>query len=307
MASVSLSTDGTNVVWLQPDEGVSEAPVIPVPSGAPILLAQAMTASPPRYQQITMANGVVAWTEGDPNIGMKLDMWTALEGQTNSGSTSGLPPVNGCVASGIALNSTGTNVYFVSACGSGTSGAYLWSCNLGSTVACTMGISTGAPSPQNAIVFSSNIVFITDSVDGVVAQYPVGSMDGSEIETDQGAPFLLTVDSSFVYWASTGPNLTFSISRTSQANPTSPPQPVLPATGGVVTGIATDGTNLYLAGAVNSGDTRVGVIGSVPVAGGAPLKTLYSAAAIPLAMASAGGVIVWMDSTDYGIYALHAR
>jgi hypothetical protein len=83
-----------------------------------------------------MANGVVAWTEGDPNIGMKLDMWTALEGPTNSGSTSGLPPVNGCVASG--------------------------------------------------------------------------------------------VDSSFVYWASMGPNLTLSISRTSQANPTSPPQPVLP-------------------------------------------------------------------------------
>jgi hypothetical protein len=39
MASVSLATDGTNVVWLQPDEGVSEAPVIPVPNGTPMLLA----------------------------------------------------------------------------------------------------------------------------------------------------------------------------------------------------------------------------------------------------------------------------
>ena len=146
-------------------------------------------------------------------------------------------------------------------------------------------------------------MFLTDSAAATVGQYSVASATASAIETDQGTPFLLTVDSSYVYWASTGPDLTFTISRTSQANPTSPPEPVLSATGGTVTGIATDGTNLYLSAEVNDGDTRIGVIGSVPVGGGT-LTNLYSGMELPLAVATADGVVAWMNGNNYGLYAL---
>jgi hypothetical protein len=55
---------------------------------------------------------------------------------------------------------------------------------------------------------------------------------------------------------------------------------------------------------VNAGATRVGVVASVPVTGGAQLKHLYASADLPLAIAAAGGVVVWLDGSDFGIYAI---
>jgi hypothetical protein len=298
MARVSLATDGTNVVWLDPDEGLSEAPIVPVPNVAPIILASPMTTTI-SLSQVAMANGVVVWTQVDQTFG--LDLGTALEGQANSGATSGLPGGSGCTGVGLALNSTGTAAYFISACGSDGN---LWTCNLGQSVGCSVLATAGTQdgSNENDVAFGSNYVFITGDAQGIVGRYPLAGPSGSTIEMGQGAPYLLTTDSSFVYWASGGPNVTFTISRTSQSNPTSPAQPVLAATGGAVTGIATDGTNLYMSGEVNDGDTRIGVIGSVPVGGGA-LTNLYSGMDLPLGMATAGGVVVWMNS-QYELYAL---
>jgi hypothetical protein len=298
MARASLATDGTNVVWLDPAEGVSEAPIIPVPNAAPIILASPMSTTI-SLSQVAMANGMVVWTEVDQTYG--LDLWTALDGEANSGATSGLPGESGCTGVGLALNSTGTAAYFISGCG--TDGN-LWTCNLGQSVGCSVLGSAGTQdgSNENDVAFGSDYVFFTGEAQGTVGRYSLAGASASTIETGQGAPYLLTTDSSFVYWASGGPNITFTISRTSQANPTAPAQPVLAATGGAVTGIATDGTNLYVSGEVNDGDTRIGVVGSVPVGGGV-LTNLYSGMELPLAMATAGGVVVWMDS-QYKLYAL---
>jgi len=300
MGRVTLGIDGHNLVWIDPDEGVSEAPLVPpVPNAVPIVLASPTT-TVDSFGEIAMANGVIAWTEVDQMYG--LNLWTALEGQAGSGSTSNLPAASGCTGSGLTLNTTGTAAYFILACGAGGD---LFGCSLGGAIMCSSLTSAGEQSYSsgNDVAFSSNYVFLTDSAAATVGQYSVASATASAIETDQGTPFLLTVDSSYVYWASTGPDLTFTISRTSQANPTSPPEPVLSATGGTVTGIATDGTNLYLSAEVNDGDTRIGVIGSVPVGGGT-LTNLYSGMELPLAVATADGVVAWMNGNNYGLYAL---
>jgi hypothetical protein len=304
LGRVTIATDGLNVVWLDPAEGVNQAPVVPAtPNAEPIMLAPPTTgtnASAPQLGQIAMANGVVAWTETDPTLG--LETWTALEGQAGSGSSTNVTGMVGCTGWGLGLNSTGTSVYFNSEC---TQGASLLGCNLGGADAClALGATDPSSSNGNDVAVAFDIVFVTDSANGVLWRYESASGAFSQIETGQGDPFLLAVDSAFVYWASQGPNLMFTVSRTLQKAPMSPPQPVIAATGGVVTGIATDGTNLYLSGAVNSGSTRVGVVASVPASGGAQMKTLYTSTDLPLAVATAGGVVVWLDGTDLGIYAV---
>ncbi|MGO9838479.1 MAG: hypothetical protein ACLP1X_30225 [Polyangiaceae bacterium] len=304
LGRVTIATDGVNVVWLDPAQGVNQVPVVPAtPNGEPIVLGPPTTglnASTPQLGQIAMANGVVAWTETDPTLG--LETWTALEGQAGSGSSTNVTGMVGCTGWGLAINATGTGVYFNSEC---TQGANLLGCNLGGADACSaLGATDPSSSNGNDVAVAFDNVFVTDSANGVLWRYEAASGAFSQIETGQGDPFLLTVDSAFVYWASQGPNLMFTVSRTMQKAPTSPPKPVIAATGGVVTGIATDGTNLYLSGAVNSGSTRVGVVASVPVSGGAQLKNLYASADLPLAVATAGGVVVWLDGTDLGIYAI---
>ena len=306
LARATIATDGVDVVWLDSAQGVSEAAVVPVaPDAVPIVLS-APTAgtgsSGPQLGQIAMANGVVAWTETDPTLG--LETWTALEGQVGSGASTNVTAMVDCTGWGLGLNSTGTAAYFNSEC---AQGANLLGCNLGGANACSaLGITDPSTSTSNGndVSVGPNDVFVTDSANGALWRYDVPTGTFSQIETGQGDPFLLTVDSSFVYWASQGPNLTFTISRTSQITPASPPQPVVGATGGVVTGIATDGTNVYVSGEVNAGATRVGVVASVPVTGGAQLKHLYASADLPLAIAAAGGVVVWLDGSDFGIYAI---
>jgi hypothetical protein len=306
LARVAMASDGTNLVWLDSQKGVSE---VPVAGGTPIALdsTPVTTNFVSGFVNVAMANGIVAWTLADSTNGIEIR--TAKEGIANSGSAVSVQSGSaGRYPWGLSLNASGTAAFFNSESTS-TSAANLFTVNLGSTVFFTELMPTSASASNsggNDVAVAGNYVFWTNSTNGGILRYTLSDGSLAPVATGQGNSYRLAVDGTYVYWLNGGPNVSsFSVSRTSQAAP-SAPQIVLPTLIGASEAFATDGTNVYFAGAVTTSGTTVGEVGYVPVAGGSTPKALYSGQDLPYDVITAGGAVFWLDASTYTIYGIRA-
>ena len=115
----------------------------------------------------------------------------------------------------------------------------------------------------------------------------------------QGAPFLLALDSTNVFWlssAGTTTNPSFYAGWTTQTSSTSPTNSA--DFTGFASGMGVDAGNVYFTGAVG-GSYEVAY---APRSGGAA-STIYSTAHVVLGTRVAGGAVIWFDETASTIYA----
>ncbi len=286
---VAMATDGTNLVWLDQYGQPFEAPVA---GGSPMAL------SPPPASTVTpgaiaIANGVVAWTVSDPTIG--ITVWMATSNVTNSGARLNQLGDTSQVPRGLGLNAGGTAAFFLE---DSSSDANLYELNLGSAAY----FSSLAPSAPGAagslyddIAVTPNYLFWTESINGNVMRYALANGAKTAVATGQGSPYRLAVDATNVYWASAGPNSTFTVSWTSQAAPAAPT--VIPAISGWPLGLAADGTNVYFA-ALTSGVYELAYVG---IGGGTPTQ-LASGGDGLFGVVVGGGAMFWFDDGDSTIH-----
>jgi hypothetical protein len=300
---LDVTTDGSNVVWLDSSQAVEQAsaaggstPTTPGP-----VTTLATVGSTYGVRRIAMANGVVAWLSGDPGGG-QIDLWTATESAANSGviitsmgSSSG---AYGTLA--LAVNPTGGAAYIqlVDELGGPLTG--IESCGLGLGSSCSQPITNSSSDLGDDVVVNGTYLFYTTHTAGIVNRYAFPGT--TMMASGQAAPFLLALDSSYVYWANLGTG-SFSVSRALQATPG--PAAVLQNTSGTVNRIASDGKYLYFAGI--SGTTKVGYVG-VGAAGTGTVTPLWMGTSSGQAtwVAASGGAVYWSDSGDHTIRGVRA-
>ncbi len=289
-----MATDGKYVAWIDPSQGILEVPI----TGGTVTTLSASPRSSTTIGGLAIAGGVVAWTVVDSSNGTAV--WTAKETDLagNTGTVAATAD-NAPFPDNLALNSTGTAAYFVSYPGTSTPQAYLYKCDLGtktcSTIEAVTTATTGAP---NDVIVVGSKIYWTDSANASVWGVDFSQGPPAAIATGlASAPYSLTANSAYLYWG--GVELTdasdriFTIGRAALTNPM--PAPVLvPDDTAPLTGMATDGTNIYL----NMGAT----LDYVPAASGTPVRSIPGAA--PQAMAVAGGAVYWLDGVDNNIYGL---
>jgi hypothetical protein len=300
---VDAATDGTNVVWLDSSAGVRQASAAgggnPTTPATPSTLSMSTSGG---FRRVAMANGVVAWIMGDPS-GSQIDVWTATENTPNSGANiTSMGSSTGAYGTlAFAINPSGGTAYtqLEDLLGGGLNGVE--SCGLGLGNSCSQLIANTPSDLGEDLAANGNYLFYTSHASGTVTRYAFSGGSSTTIASGQGAPFLLALDSNYVYWANLGTNA-FSVNRTLQS--TAGSSGVLPNTSGTVNRITTDGTYLYFGGI--SGTTKVGY---VPVGSGA------TAAVTPLVIgssgqatwaAAAGGAVYWCDSADNTIRGVRA-
>jgi hypothetical protein len=204
--------------------------------------------------------------------------------------------------SGLALNATGTAIYFSNTLSSATGNTInVYSCNLAPGATCGS-IGTYVSTSPGSLVVGGNSVIIAEGQNGVVGALSLSDGTWSNVATGQGTVSVLTTDATNVYWASGS----FSLSRAPLANLTLGPQLVLPHVSGLAQGLASDGTNLYVGGElIGSGAPSGGWLGSVPVGGASAASSL---ATIPgglvYALTIAGRTLFWGDYGDGNIMGL---
>jgi hypothetical protein len=284
-----LASDGTNVVWLDGSGNVLEAPV---GGGTPVTLSTSATST---AQCIGMANGVVAWTgyvTGTMTIyGI---IYTAVEGvpgsQSNLAATNESDPNATFAVSGLALTSTGGGAYFINDAAQGNVEA----CTIGGIApTCTPGVSASGGLRTDDILINGSMLFWTGFGSGSVFEETLGSSSVVTVASSETGPFLIAADSTYVYWANYISGTAFSIDRNVRSSPNATAsQSVVAATGSSITGLATDGQYVYLAGQIGAAE-----VAYVPVAGGTP-KMLY---ALPSGGKGANGLVLakgalyWID------------
>lgn len=303
-----MVTDGTNVVWIDAAQGVLEVSTTAGASAPVVNLAPVQYSEP---VSLAMANGVIVWIPLDTTNGITL--WSAKEGTADSGTPVAAlgPSAAGDIPTGLALDATGSNAYFLDLENNTSSSPQapgLFKCNLAS-MSCTHQYNVTVPTtrlPGNDIAMSGSRLFWTDSQMGDIfrADYSVNS-EGAVV-TGQSGPCLLALDATYVYWAnvtpanaSAGTSASFSIARTSQASPGSV-SPVVSTVSGALSGIGTDGTNVYFS------SNQAGLLDYAPVDGGsASNPRLLTTGQHPYGMAVGGGAIYWIngDNTIDGIAA----
>ena len=311
--AVDMATDGTNVVWIDPSQGVLEVPA--AGGGATTNLSPMQYSSTVTPVSLAMGHGVVVWTTSDVSSnGSGVSLWVAQEGAANSNSGVQLVSLGtdsaGDLPSGLALDATAANAYFIDTENNNGSPKHpgLYKCNLANK-SCAVLYSASQPSSlllADDIAMLNSHLFWTDSLDGEVlhANYATNAM-GTAVG-QQGGPCLLTLDSTYVYWADvaltdagTGP-ASFSISRTSQATPGTV-TPVVPTTSGSVGGMGSDGAHVYF---IQRGAGQVGLLKYVAADGSAAPQSLKDAQQA-YALAVGGGAVYWLngDNTIDGIAA----
>jgi hypothetical protein len=203
--------------------------------------------------------------------------------------------------SGLALNATGTAVYFNNTLSNGSGTTSVYTCNLASNYTCRSVGAYISTSPGGLLV-SGNSVIVAEGQNGVVGALSLNDGSWSAVAQGQGTVDVLTADATNVYWVSGS----FSLSRAPLANLAAGPQLVLPNVTGQALGLASDGTNLYVGGVLqNAGSASGGWIGSVPV-GGAPAPTTVASLGsnIVYALTVASRTLFWSDLGDGYIMGL---
>jgi hypothetical protein len=305
-----IATDGTNVIWVDPYQGILEVSATATASTAITNLSPMQQSTSSSPVNLAVANGVVVWTVSDVNNGISL--WAAQEGAKNpSGAmiaSLGTATAQD-VPSGLALDSTASNAYFIDSetrMGSAPHSPGLYQCNLANK-SCTFLYTASVPSNNalaNDVAMANSGLFWTDSAAGALwrAVYSPNSM--GTVVSDEDGPCLLALDASNVYWA--GVDLTgdagmptFSIHSTSQATPGAV-TPVVPTTTGSLVDMASDGENVYFIESTASAD---GQLEYVPVNGGSPQALKANQLAYGLAVG--GGAVYWIngDNTIEGMGA----
>jgi hypothetical protein len=300
--AAGIACDGTNLVWM--DTASLEVLQVPAGGGSTSPIQLATVGSGNTFQFIRMADGIVAFTTKDSSS--LIDLWTASESTSvtvqlsplASFGTSGDPNVE----RGLGINATGGTAYleyFDDFTGQGNVEACSLALNNGTCSA--IAPSTGGVFPDDLGVGSANL-FLTENGNSLVESYALGSTSSANEATGQNGPYLITTDSSFVYWANKPTaGTSFSVNRGPQAapNPASP-QIVLSSTPGTLNAIASDGKYVYLGGSFSSVE-----LGYVAVAGGA-LQTLHPGSGQASSVAAVGGAVYYIDSTDNAIHGIAA-
>ncbi len=301
-----MAADGSSVVWIDATEGVLQ--VSAAGASAPIVnlapFQRSTTSSP---SSLAMANGVVVWTVLDVNNGVSV--WTATEGVANSGAAvASLGSSSaGDLPSGLALDATGANAYFLDSQNGSNPSPHspgLYKCDLGNK-SCSLLYDVTLPQSfllSNDVAFGGARLFWTDSAAGSVLRADYSTNQMGVAVSGQSAPCLLALDATYVYWVDVSPAdagaASFSIARTPQSSPGTVTS-VVASTSGTLSGMGTDGTNLYFIG----GDNQVELL-YAPVDGSAAPRSLKDGQQ-PYAIAVAGGAIYWLngDNTINGIAA----
>jgi hypothetical protein len=218
---------------------------------------------------------------------------------------------------GLALDATGTNAYFLWETAN-SSLAPLEKCNLPSR-SCSP-VANARPSAStnvpNDVAVSGTNIFWTDSANGIVwhADYSQNIM-AEAFATGQLAPFILAVDSQYVYWASAGDgddagtSRTMSISRAAQSTPMVV-STVLPTQQAILISLATDGTNVYLtalsmdAAADEDASFNPYLTQYSPVGGAASPQGLPVGPIASFALTYSSGLAVYIDAVHNTVDAL---
>ncbi len=303
--AVDMATDGTNVVWVDPSQGVMEAPA--AGGGAIVTLEPMQYSTTGSLANLAMGHGVVVWTEWDVTNGVSL--YAATEGTANTGALVASLGTSsaGDLPSGLALDATAANAYFLDTANSNGAPTHpgLYKCNLASK-SCSVAFSANPPASlllSNDVAMANARVFWTDSSAGSI-DFATNAMTTAAMS--QSGPCLLALDSTYVYWADvaltdagTGP-ASFSISRTSQATPGTV-TPVVPTTSGSVGGMGSDGAHVYF---IQRGASQIGLLKYVAADGSAAPQSLKDGQQA-YALAVGGGAVYWLngDNTIDGIAA----
>jgi len=156
-------------------------------------------------------------------------------------------------------------------------------------------------------VLNSNYVFYTNNGGNVSRATPTGGTQTS-IATNQGNAIVLAIDSTYVYWVTSGISGSFGVARTLQASPGTPTS-TLGTTTGTPKAIATDGKYLYFGGGSMTVAGQSGVeLGYVPVGGGTPsVLSAGTGGIVPTGgLVAIGGYVIWMDTGANVIRAMVA-
>jgi hypothetical protein len=310
---VDLATDGANVIWVDLDQGILQVSATAGPSAAIMNLSPLQFSSATTVANLAVANGVVVWTMSDVNNGVSL--WAATEGTAPSGAlvASLGSGTAGDVPSGLALDATGANAYFLDS-ETGSSSAVpkspgLYKCTLASK-SCSLLYAATPPSNvllANDVATMGSRLFWTDSAAGAVQRADYSNNALGAAVSNQSGPCLLALDATNVYWANVmlngadgGGTPSFSIAATPQANPGAVTSVV--SMDGTLQGMGTDGTNLYFVKNTPGGPD--GQLEYAPVDGSAApqvLKPDQSAYGLTVG----GGAVYWLngDNTIDGIAA----
>ena len=310
---VDLVTDGTNVVWVDPSQGVLQVSSTTGPSAAIKNLSPLQSSNTSVVANLAIANHVVAWTVGDVNNGVSL--WSAVEGSAPSGQlvASLGSDSAGDLPSGLALDATGANAYFLDSWHSSSSSPTspgLYKCDLANKT-CSLLYRATPPSVltlANDVAMSGSRLFWTDSAAGNVNRVDYSNTaPGAVAVSNQNGPCLLALDATNVYWANVmlngadgGGSPSFAIASTPQANPGAVTSVV--GRNGTLQGMGTDGTNVYFIENPPAG--AGGQLEYVPIAGGSAPQAL-KAGQTAYGVAVGGGAIYWInaDNTIDGIAA----
>jgi hypothetical protein len=297
-----MLTDGTNLVWIDVQQGILEVSAKAGPSSPIGNLSPLHGANPVSPANLAMANGVVVWTVSDASSGVAL--WAASEGQYPSGAmVASLGPNSvGDLPSGLALDSTAANAYFIDSVNStGTSpqSPGLYKCNLANK-SCSVLYAVTVPISfllSNDLAIGGSRLFWTDSASGSISRADYTSNALGTVVSNQNAPCLLALDATNLYWDSVvlgdAGTPSFSIAATPQASPGAVTS-VVSSTSGSLGGMASDGTNLYF---IENAPTGMGQLEYIPVNGSSapqPLKPAQQA----VALAVGGGAIYWLNGDD---------
>jgi hypothetical protein len=307
-AHTELVTDGKNVVWIDSQAGILETSATGGPSSPIINIAPMSATNTLDFGNLAIANGTAVWTMWDSNNGVSVWKATATGKSTDAGTGVMVASLGamtaGDVPSGMALDATAANAYFIDSItvnGSPPLNPGLFTCVLANK-SCTRLEATIAPTGvafSNDVAAAGGRIFFSDSARTSVDQY-LGTY-----EMTGGPVIRLAVDSTYVYWLDfylanpdAGISATsFDVYRVQMSSlSVAPPAQVLHAQTGILYGMATDGTNLYFS---NTGNLQY-----VPATGSATTQVLKSGQQA-YAIATGGGAIYWLngDNTIDGIAA----
>jgi hypothetical protein len=308
-----LATDGKNVAWIDPYQGVLEAPASGVPAGSIENLAPLQHSNTVEPGFLAMTNGVVAWTMWDVNNG--ISVYQASEKSQDAGILVAFLSLGATTAGdlplGLALDATGENAYFLDSYNvynTSPTTPGLIKCDFAGKLCSNM---HPAMAPRatlgDDVAFSSGNLFWTGSSSGGV--YAVDSHNSvSTMASAQQGPSFLAVDDRYVYWvdvtladADAGTASSFTINRAAQATPGA--IATVASGAGILMGFGTDGVYVYFSG-FDQTQSRW-FADYVPVDGSGGPHSLKDGQQ-PVAMAVGGGAVFWMNYSDNTIDGIAA-
>jgi hypothetical protein len=296
---INLATDGVHVAYYNGTAGF-EAPLV---GGTAISL----TPNFGNCQTVGMGGGKIVF--GQIQTGQtSSSVWIATDGQASSGTNVSLG--SSAAPTAMAVSQDGSKAYVNL---SSPMGGGVYACSLGAGPSCVPLFTPpdGSTGLVNEVVTVSDYLFVTDVANGRLWRYLLPSGPASIIATDPGLTRYLAIDSTYVYWASFSAGV-WTIDRLSQLDQGSP-EAVATISSVHMSGLAADGTNVYITGDVESDGPGTGIVAYAPIAvdssdaGGAP------AAFVPIfqgdlfaEIAVGDGTVVWGDVTTGKIYAVRA-